>query len=444
MTLLDYFIICFQSLIEYCILVSFFNKISEKQKPKKLLIFLALLGYIPATALTAIYITNYIYFFTTYTIIIFAFSFIFDLSSSMRLFFSILLTILLYISQFLLWLFSSIFLSQTIEVHPESIIPCIFMILGTNLVFFIILKPIEYYMNTSESKISKRFFFALMSLPLSSLLVVCSVSHWIWPEPSLFYQAKERLPLFLFTFAVIALIAANVLIFYIYGNYQEQLTQKRKLQIVNQQINYKAQHFRELAEIRALSNQTLHDIKNKLFAISETVKTDPTEATKLINDLCEKTANTDRFASTGNDAIDALLSVKLKQMQKSNTNFKFNFFILPENYIDTIDLCVLLGNLLDNSIEACEKISANQTKEITLSVTQAGDYLNINISNTVSEKIVNKNGQIETTKADKQLHGFGLKSIIEIVKKYNGYYSFQQDNNLFSVIITLENRLQNK
>ena len=112
-------------------------------------------------------------------------------------------------------------------------------------------------------------------------------------------------------------------------------------------------------------------------------------------------------------------------------------YILSEfESISDMDLGILLANLLDNAIEACEK--NNEDSEIIVKTwTEAGYYF-LEISNTVESDILGCNPYLETSKTNSELHGVGLRSVRDIVKKYDGMMSFEQKGNVFHVYVSLE------
>ena len=84
---------------------------------------------------------------------------------------------------------------------------------------------------------------------------------------------------------------------------------------------------------------------------------------------------------------------------------------------DEYDLISLLGNLLDNAIEACAKCT---DPTIKLEIKNYKDYLSITVINSTAEPVLKNNPELKTTKKDKELHGIGLSSIQSVVDKYSG------------------------
>ena len=137
---------------------------------------------------------------------------------------------------------------------------------------------------------------------------------------------------------------------------------------------------------------------------------------------------------TGNDAIDVVLMEKL--LKCNNNGIKLSCIIDGKSllFMSENDIYSLFGNLIDNAIEAVEKLEKNK-RVISLKVRSVRNFVSINIHNYYSHNIVYENGLPVTTKNEKNYHGFGMKSIEYICYKYNGSLSINSDKNVFNVNI---------
>ena len=145
------------------------------------------------------------------------------------------------------------------------------------------------------------------------------------------------------------------------------------------------------------------------------------------------------YFQTGNDIADALLSEKQQLAEQHNIKILFSGHI-PGDGIDPIDLCILLGNPLDNAIEACEKINSTREKVISIKTKLVGNMLIMDIYNPVDHDVVIINNTIASTKDERANHGFGIYSLQRTLRKYEGNLRFKCSNNVFvaemSLIIT--------
>lgn len=208
--------------------------------------------------------------------------------------------------------------------------------------------------------------------------------------------------------------------------------------LLQQQIQNKSDYYKELAEKQRLSNKVVHDLKNQLFALEELMKNDPVSGSEEFKKITDKLLSVSAMTFTGIDSIDALITVKKLKMQENNIRFTHRLCVPKEMSLQTLDFCVVLGNLLDNAIEANEKLPKDD-RFISLSAAQKQGYLSVQISNAVSERVRIVNNGIITTKRNKEIHGFGLQSVTEIVEKYDGIISFEQKDEVFTVIVMMRN-----
>ena len=139
---------------------------------------------------------------------------------------------------------------------------------------------------------------------------------------------------------------------------------------------------------------------------------------------------------TGNGIADALLTDKQEKAVLQNTQIAFQGAIPPEALSPT-DLCVILGNSLDNALEACQKLPDRDDKTISVTSNCRGGFLFISITNPIAEKVTVRDNHIATTKENKTLHGFGLYSLHSIVKKYDGDVQLASTDKTFTISIDL-------
>lgn len=151
----------------------------------------------------------------------------------------------------------------------------------------------------------------------------------------------------------------------------------------------------------------------------------------LLNDLSKSSY----AIHTGNPFIDVLISEKLKLIHEQHISCKMNVELENIHFIRNIELCSLLGNLLDNCIEATQCCDKNRSITFCCNTTQ--NHFCIHASNTYNKKLKYKNGSIITTKKDSSMHGFGIISIKKIVSKYNGNVSFSSNLEEFVVNISI-------
>ncbi|MBR4017499.1 MAG: sensor histidine kinase [Oscillospiraceae bacterium] len=207
-----------------------------------------------------------------------------------------------------------------------------------------------------------------------------------------------------------------------------------------QQIHAQAEHYKNLAEANYEVRKFRHDFKNIQIAI-ETLFTQGKydEAMALLRQCGHSLENPPGLHpkfDTGNGIADALLTDKQEKAVGHNTHIVFRSVIPPETLSPT-DLCVLLGNSLDNALDACKKMPIGESKTVSIACDCSSGFLFLTVTNPIAERVQINNNHIVTTKENKTLHGFGLYSLHSIVKKYDGDIQLSATEDSFTIHIDL-------
>ena len=179
-----------------------------------------------------------------------------------------------------------------------------------------------------------------------------------------------------------------------------------------------------------------HDFKNHISAILALIERGAKESSiKYIYELDNKINKFDKYVYTENIAVDSILANKIKIAKEKNIDINLELDIQTQINIPDIDMCTILGNLIDNSIEACEKLETE--KIINMRIVTKGNNIIIKIRNNTNGKLKEHNGRFITTKSY-GMHGIGLEQIDSIVRKYGGYISRKHENNVFDTSILMQ------
>ena len=211
-------------------------------------------------------------------------------------------------------------------------------------------------------------------------------------------------------------------------------TQNDILRQLNEQLLYATQ--------KEQSDETLrrfrHDFKNHTIVLNAMLEHgDPDGARQYLTGITGDISGALPRFSTGNPVVNSLLNVKSGAAAEQGTSILFDGMI-PETGVEPKDMCVLVGNLIDNAMEACAKLPEVTERIIRFAATAKNNTLLLRISNPTIGTTVEKNKLPGTTKADKRSHGIGLKNVRDIVKKYNGTLRVEAEKGEFSAEILLE------
>jgi len=237
---------------------------------------------------------------------------------------------------------------------------------------------------------------------------------------------------------VIILICVLTLVQYFYKSkiYRQEQIDNQKLQI---EAQLTAEKYEQLNQIYSLNAKTFHDFKNHLVAIDCLIDENKyQEAREYIHHISNiPPLNNDKIY-TSISVADAILNEKRRRAEDEKIAFTVDASsdIAESNRVSNPDLCVILSNLLDNALEACERIPEDKMRKIDVKIHPRNDFLIIKISNTVLENPFISNARLLSTKKDPQPHGMGLHNVQASVSKYNGKLSqTYQDNAFVSTVI---------
>lgn len=195
-------------------------------------------------------------------------------------------------------------------------------------------------------------------------------------------------------------------------------------------------HYAEVENMYRQVRGWRHDYKNHIqtlkayMAVNEYDKVN-TYLDRLDDDL----TSVDTIMKTGSIIIDAILNSKISLANSKKISVIARAAV-PENLnISEIDLCIIIGNLLDNAIEACENIESGE-KFIRVLISIKQTQLYIYVANTApGGKLTKVNGRFATKKSG--YHGFGLMRVDKMVEKYRGYVRRSSEDGAFTTEILL-------
>ena len=182
-----------------------------------------------------------------------------------------------------------------------------------------------------------------------------------------------------------------------------------------------------------------HDFNAHMNAIEAFLKNDEIPSAKKYVEVLQA-AQTERIllVNTHNSTMDAILNQKALIAQKYGIDIRFTVNDLSGIRIASPDLTVIISNLMDNAIEACQKLSPAERMIYVQAILEDEFFFSVR-NRSLPTKIVND--QIATTKSNPSMHGYGLQNVKTILKKYNAYYSMRYENGYFSFSTEISNTL---
>ncbi len=279
----------------------------------------------------------------------------------------------------------------------------------------------------------------LFSLPISTFILLNAIYH-ISQEIEL--PAKYDLVL---CAASILLLFANIVVFIIYENLIKNNQKMTELQLARQKETIDHAYYKILQEQYENSRMLVHDIKNHLSAIDTLAAGDhPERVHEYVSSIYDHYQLSSRLPFSGNNMMDVICNQKQTQCAQEGISISFHNEGIQLNFMNDVDLCALLTNLLDNAIESC-RISAN--KYIAVSFHSKNKvFVVISIQNSCDCKPKIVNHKLVTRKPNKLAHGIGMLSIEKSIKKYHGTmdYYYDEEQRIFHTNVAFPISCQEK
>lgn len=179
-----------------------------------------------------------------------------------------------------------------------------------------------------------------------------------------------------------------------------------------------------------------HDYHNHIQVLKAHMSlTQYNEASQYLDKLEEDLTTVDTVLKTGNIMVDAILNSKLTLIQEKHIAVDATAIVPEDISISGIDLSVLIGNMLDNAMEACMQIADEKERFIRIYIDIIKKQLYISVTNSMVGKARKSGNHFLSSKEGS--HGFGLLRIDSIVNKYDGYLNRQTENGVFATEVML-------
>ena len=284
----------------------------------------------------------------------------------------------------------------------------------------------------------------LIALKSSSAQIKLPLTHWLLllviPLVSfylilLIMSFEDADPKTVALCCILALII-NFVAFYFYEVVTAYAISKMEKQREEEKNRY---YLRQLETMEAFSESMRsfrHDLKNHTIAMQAYLKNKQYDAleTYLSDTFIEK-ALSEESIHCGNTVIDSILNFKIHEAGNKGITLEAKVSIPPQLHISDSDLTVILGNLLDNAIEAVEPLTEERVIQLTISY-QKGNLI-LSVKNPYKGELLKKGDRWITSKKDKDLHGYGLGNVKHIVDKNGGTMRIQTEQQIFSVTMML-------
>lgn len=342
---------------------------------------------------------------------------------------------------YITYLFSTLIATMLITVHPDVSIEFIYitrmnlslyltMVFGTYMISLLPTGLLMYYLKRRKNSFLKQQkHMYLFLVPFSHILCVflTFTLYGVLEQYSLIDKPEYRAIVLISDILITGCFLFDVFLFFTIDRLNEieaKGLMADQLAISNK-IYYES--LQNLKDGQQELNKFKHDSLNLISTLNGYIKLgEIKKAQALLTNMTDNILSSVNYSICQNSTINTILSLKKKEASDKSIKLCANYIGNQVINIDDYDLCRLMLNLIDNSINSAQNANSNYCK------------IEFNVSNDVFS-ITTKNAYLKETPVQRKGHGYGVKIIKDIAKKYNGNYHQEKDDTNFYTLTTLSN-----
>ncbi|WP_340401908.1 GHKL domain-containing protein [Paenibacillus sp. FSL H8-0079] len=295
------------------------------------------------------------------------------------------------------------------------------MLVGCS-IMFIVIQIVRLVAKRRSFAVHYRYYLLFLIVPIITIYQINVAS--IYSEKNIFY-----------VFSVLGSLFLNVFIVYVFDNMVEKVQLAHENAQLQRQMDYQDANYEKTVHSFKNIKSIIHDINQQFLYIDECIQRNELAAA---GDHIKSTLNTIEGAyqrvNSGNLVIDALVTNTLAMGQANGIKIDTKIQLHSQHVqIDRYDLCVVLGNMLDNAIEASKKVRQAEDRYILIAIHSTSSALVIQIMNHVEQTIVD----LKSEKPNPEYHGIGLTNISRMCEKYGGHMSIEHQHRKFNNMVVL-------
>lgn len=285
--------------------------------------------------------------------------------------------------------------------------------------------------------IIKRFKHLQEDTPLPKTFFLCSDIIMVVSamQMSLVYSQQEIEQ----TKAMLSLLGLGMAVYtviFLYDVLSSAFRERTKLELARKEKEFYHRESQLLQKSQEDTRKFQHDLRNRMQVIEDMAeKKEWDELKRYVSQVAEKSKTIDLYSQTGNLALDSIINCKLDEAKEKGIEVNSVITLPGEIITDEDDMIVIVGNLLDNAMEAAEKVKKDSYIQAFLRYEEGCLYLRV--ENSYDGIIKEGKDGFLTRKKEKELHGLGIRSVQDSVTKYQGEMEFSHDEKKFCVDVML-------
>ncbi len=329
----------------------------------------------------------------------------------------------------IIYLFDTVVWLLLKEFLQLSLIMCVCIWISLKIFFYIWM--LLFPGNKRILKEIKPYYNSIYGTPIVGFMGISFLSYKT-------FSIGDKSTVFIIWGILLAVIFLRISLVYSHIRYQKE---KEYISTINMQKELLEKNYSALNQAYAVNAKLFHDFHRHLEIMLQMAnKSKDTDMVKYIENLSEPLKEIASVIWIGDETVDYIINSRYSKAKEKGIQMEMNIEFPNNTNIRPNDLCTILSNLLDNAIEACERAAGMGTQEspfIYLTIRRIQNILIIKLENSSLQPEYNSDGERNTAKEDKTLHGYGMKNIESAVLKYDGVLQSSYEEHIYRTIITL-------
>lgn len=359
--------------------------------------------------------------------------FYFKISSKKSIVFAMLYQGLLLLVDYIAYVGNSAIISTEGDAYNEYALEGNLVIVFSKVILFLcILLVKKHFWKKSTEMLADTVWIKFLFFPFFTIItIVAMIMTFQYTEDKTKANTLDAI--------AFGMVVMNLFVYYLINDIVVREAKLHEKEILELQVKNQIEMYRSISENFEMQKRKSHEFKNQILCIESLLKNrEYSEAGRYVSKISKNFINERNVIDTNHVIINAVLNTKYQEAINKQIVFVFRVNELSEIRIEDEDLVVVLANLLNNAIEACEKCKGKRIIKFKFMIED--DMIILSVKNTYNQPIVYDADEIKTSKVIMpDEHGVGIKNIIRIVEKYGGSYVIQNDNEefYFSIIIPI-------
>lgn len=302
------------------------------------------------------------------------------------------------------------------------------VILAKTMTILLLILFKKYQVRVVQTYTKKEFLFILLPMLLRMLIILVYMA--VLSNVNVKFNKYSSYMLILIPILILLETTCNTILTDAYINEKYHVLQ---LETIKYRKEYQVNYYQAKKENEAEIIKIHHNLKNYLMYFKNHLREETPDMDKLLHPLKKY----ETYVTTNNEILDTLINEKYLEASRKNIEVTCSVDFLNGDFIEPLDICDIYGNILNNAIEACEKIEDDKKRYIDIRTKTMGNLMVIKVVNSVAEQVKVFDNYVKTAKINRKFHGMGLLSIKESVRKYGGNVTITSANGEFTVNIII-------